>query len=197
MRWKLNSDWTNLLNYGSYKIVTKYYSVIFGSNFVDAKLGWIVINCRFIICKGSADQWRLFERGIKRGISMSANPLSAQPHRAGLPHQSPNWHPTTPSNPPLSHVLWLCFPNFLLRVLLPLLFSSQGTDRLEAIFLDQFLLFVDFRATRHGHNCESGPTPRIARCQFVPTKLMIYYRPIKMYLVRFRCLPSLRYFEIS
>ena len=100
MRWKLNSDWTNLLNYGSYEIVTKYYSVIFGSNFVDAKLGWIVINCRFIICKGSADQWRLFERGIKRGISMSANPLSAQPHRAGLPHQSPNWHPTTPLQPP-------------------------------------------------------------------------------------------------
>ena len=40
-------------------------------------------------------------------------------------------------------------------------------------------------------------TLRIARCQFVPSKLMIYYRPIKMYLVRFRCLPSRRYFEIS
>ena len=35
MRWKLNSDWTNLLNYDWYEIVTKYYLVIFGSDFID------------------------------------------------------------------------------------------------------------------------------------------------------------------
>ena len=88
---------------------------------------------------------------------MSANPLSkSQPHRGATskPELTPN-HPPSPS-PLMSPgcVFPICFCVFCCRYSSP---HSQGTDRLEAIFLDQFLLFVDFRATRHGHNCESGP----------------------------------------
>ena len=67
----------------------------------------------------------------------------------------------TPNHPPPPPLLMspgcvfpICFCVFCCRYRSS---HSQGTGGLEAIFLDQFLLFVDFRATRHGHNCESGP----------------------------------------
>ena len=187
MRWKLNSDWANLLNYGSYEIVTKYYSVIFGSNSVDAELGWIVINCKFIICKGSADQWRLFERGIKRRISMSANPLSkSQPHRGATskPELTPN-HPPPPPSCPLavfSQFASACSAAATLHRT-----AREPTDWRRYFWINFCYLWI---LGRHDMVIIVSlvPTLRIARCQFVPSKLMIYYRPIKMYLVRFRCL---------
>ena len=81
---------------------------------------------------------------------MPANPLSAQPAATSKPE-------LTPTHPPFMSpgcVFPICFCVFQCRYCSS---RGQGTDRLEAIFLDQFLLFVDFRATRHGHNCESGP----------------------------------------
>ena len=81
---------------------------------------------------------------------MPANPLSAQPAATSKPE-------LTPTHPPFMSpgcVFPICFCVFQCRYCSS---RGQGTDRLEAIFWDQFLLFVDFRATRHGHNCESGP----------------------------------------
>ena len=85
---------------------------------------------------------------------MSANPLSGQPHRCHIKARIDTQPPT--STPLMSPgcVFPICFCVFSCRYCSS---HSQGTGRLEAIFLDQFLLFVDFRATRHGHNCESGP----------------------------------------
>ena len=84
---------------------------------------------------------------------MSANPLSAQPYRGATSKPE-----LTPAVHRLLESLLLCFPN-LCCVFSCRYCSSHGwgTGRLEAIFSDQFLLFVDFRATRHGHNCEPGP----------------------------------------
>ena len=105
---------------------------------------------------------------------MPANPLSAQPAATSKPELTPT-HPHFMS--PVC-VFPICFCVFQCRYCSS---RGQGTDRLEAIFWDQFLLFVDFRATRHV--IIVVPTPRIARCQFAPAKLMIYYWPIKMYLI--------------
>ena len=84
---------------------------------------------------------------------MSANPLSAQPYRGATskPKLTPATHCS--SNPSCC-----VFPN-LCCVFSCRYCSSHGwgNGRLEVIFSDQFLLFVDFRATRHGHNCEPGP----------------------------------------
>ena len=166
MRWKLNSDWANLLNYGSYEIVTKYYSVIFGSNSVDAELGWIVINCKFIICKGSADQWRLFERGIKRRISMSANPLSTANLTAG-PHQSPNWHQqsTDCSNPSccVFPICAACSPVATVHHT-----AGEPADWRRYFRINFCYLWI---LGRHDMVIIVNlvPTLRIARCQFVPT----------------------------
>ena len=86
---------------------------------------------------------------------MSANPLSAQPyHRATSKLELTPNHPPPPPLMSPGCVFPICFCVFCCRYCSS---HSQGTGRLEAIFLDQFLLFVDFRATRHGHNCESGP----------------------------------------
>ena len=84
---------------------------------------------------------------------MSANPLSAQPYRGATSKPE-----LTPAVHRLLESLLLCFPN-LCCVFSCRYCSSHGwgAGRLEAIFSDQFLLFVDFRATRHGHNCEPGP----------------------------------------
>ena len=131
--------------------------MIFASNFVYAELGWIVINCRFIICKGSA----LINRScLKRGLrgELACQQILLAPNQR--PHQSQNWHPPTPL-----HVPWLCFPNLLLRVPMPLLFIARpGNRQTGGDILGSFLLFVDFRATRHGHNCESGPRSSVSIC---------------------------------
>ena len=67
--------------------------------------------------------------------------------------------------------------------------SNQGKCSAVGIFQTVVLVFVHFRAVRHDSRreiitCLFGRTIRaqLQPCQFVPTKLMIYYRPIKHFI---------------
>ena len=166
MRWKLNSDWTNLLNHGSYEIVTKCYLLIFGSNFVCSELAWIVINCsRFMICKGSADQEELFEREIKRGISMSANPLSAQPYRGATskPELTPAAHCSSNPSCCVFPICAACSPVATVHHT-----AGEPADWRRYFRINFCYLWI---LGRHDMVIIVNlvPTLRIARCQFVPT----------------------------
>ena len=156
--------------------------MIFASNFVYAELGWIVINCRFIICKGSA----LINRScLKRGLrgELACQQILLAPNQR--PHQSQNWHPPTPPSCPLA--VFSQFASACSNAATVHRAAREPTDWRRYFGINFCYLWI---LGRHDMVIIVSlvPTLRIARCQFVPTKLMIYYRPIKMYLVRFWCL---------
>ena len=84
---------------------------------------------------------------------MSANPLSAQPYRGATskPELTPAAHCSSNPSCCVFPICAACSPVATVHHT-----AGEPADW-RRYFRINFLLFVDFRATRHGHNCEPGP----------------------------------------
>ena len=119
---------------------------------------------------------------------MSANPLSAQPYRGATskPELTPAAHCSSNPSCCVFPICAACSPVATVHHT-----AGEPADWRRYFRINFCYLWI---LGRHDMVIIVSPvaTAQIARCQFVRTKLMIYYRPIKMYLVRFQCLSSQR-----
>ena len=121
---------------------------------------------------------------------MSANPLSAQPYRGATskPELTPAAHCSSNPSCCVFPICAACSPVATVHHT-----AGEPADWRRYFRINFCYLWI---LGRHDMVIIVNlvPTLRIARCQFVPTQLMIYYRPIKI--IWFQCLPSGRYFQM-